>query len=232
MLYAEALLLTNYGCRLPCFWGITPGKTPWSEAQHFLEAFAQVKYHELPDEPFSVGSVLFFVSEEVSFTGLEHWYIIRDGIVESIEAPLPLGDFDAYSLSTFLETYGPPEEVWISTYSTEYKGFLPFLTILFYPQQGILAGYGPSVTYISDGKVWGCRNDITPSSFGLWSPEHTMTFEEAADQYRLQLHEEGVLFLPLSEATDMDEEGFYQTFKDPNADTCIQTPMELWPVQF
>src|SRR5688572_13990138 len=31
------LLENNAGCKLPCWWGITPGKTTWSEARQILE---------------------------------------------------------------------------------------------------------------------------------------------------------------------------------------------------
>ena len=33
------LLQTNAGCELPCWWGITPGITPWSEARTRLEGY-------------------------------------------------------------------------------------------------------------------------------------------------------------------------------------------------
>jgi hypothetical protein len=36
------LLGNNAGCRLPCFWGITPGKTTWQEASTFLESFTML----------------------------------------------------------------------------------------------------------------------------------------------------------------------------------------------
>ena len=35
----QALLQNNGGCRLPCWWGITPGQTDWNTARQFLDTF-------------------------------------------------------------------------------------------------------------------------------------------------------------------------------------------------
>lgn len=42
---------TNPSCRLPCWWGITPGKTTWIEAQAFLAPYAtRIRFRELEDK--------------------------------------------------------------------------------------------------------------------------------------------------------------------------------------
>ena len=33
------MLQTNAGCRLPCWWGITPGKTRWEEVHALLSPY-------------------------------------------------------------------------------------------------------------------------------------------------------------------------------------------------
>jgi hypothetical protein len=38
----QALIATNGGCFLPCWWGITPGVTSWDDANHFLLQFNPV----------------------------------------------------------------------------------------------------------------------------------------------------------------------------------------------
>ncbi len=38
--------------------------------------------------------------------------------------------------------------------------------------------------------------------------------------------------MPLAQATEMDIETFYQTFKNPNNTECLETPAELWPSEY
>jgi hypothetical protein len=231
-LFAEDLYKTNYGCKLPCWWGIIPGKTSWREAQQFLRQFAQVEDRDSSEKSFSVGSVLFFISKENMFSSIEDFYIIRNNIVESIETGIPYEDLDEYHLSSFLQTYGPPDEVWLSTYGEVLIGeisSLPFTIGLFYPSQGVLAIFGSAKTYISENKVLGCRNEGVPSRLGLWAPEQKMTFNEAIELFRVQT--DGILFLLLEQATDMNTETFYDTFKQSNDAACIKSPTSLWPTK-
>jgi hypothetical protein len=39
---------------------------------------------------------------------------------------------------------------------------------------------------------------------------------------------EGYLYRPLEEVAEMTVETFYQTYLDPDTETCIETPVELW----
>jgi hypothetical protein len=232
---AKALVLslfeTNAGCRLPCWWGFIPGKTDWYEARSLLEQFVRFNQLVQQDQPIFSMDILVPVPETIFHIPLQQIYKVENDIIESME--IELGHAPVERLSAFLKTYGSPGEVWISTYSTEYPpGFLPFLVVLFYPNQGILAIFGPENTWLSSSKVHGCQMDGTPSKYGLWSPEHEMTFMEAAREFRLNPDEKGFLMLPIEEATEMSVEDFYQTYKEPNSSTCIETPKELWPEKF
>jgi hypothetical protein len=174
--------------------------------------------------------ILVPVPEEISLIPLQHIYQVENGITISIE--IQMGLVPSYTLSTFLETYGPPTEIWLSTYSTEYPaGVLPFLAALFYPEHGILAIYGPQQTYLGDDIVHACQWDNPPSMFGFWAPEQNMTFLDAARHYRLNPDEPGVLFLPIEEATDLDSQSFYEVFKSPENSACLETPKDIWPGQ-
>ncbi len=62
----------------------------------------------------------------------------------------------------------------------------------------------------------------------LWFREHKMTFMEASEMFRIDdwIREES--FLPISEATGIDIETFYQSFKQATDPPCLQTPKMLW----
>jgi len=93
-----------------------------------------------------------------------------------------------------------------------------------------LADYFPEAEFYGD-VVRACGLDQPPSDFGLWSPERTMTFMEAARHFRMNPDEPGFLLLPLEEATDMDVPTFYDIFKASRSEGCLETPKALWPPQ-
>ena len=63
-------------------------------------------------------------------------------------------------------------------------------------------------------------------SLNLWSPEtQNLSFQEAKkfiDTTNLPEPK------PLIEATGIDVETFYETFRNPETDVCLETPKNLW----
>jgi hypothetical protein len=222
--YVGELFHTNKGCTLPCWWGITPGQTLWADARRFLAQFAMFNKRDETKPQFSMD-ILVPTPKDISPIWMAQYYKIKDGKVETIR--VEIGVVPEYTLSTFLATYGPPGEIWVSTYSTEFlpEGILFFFTILFYPDRGILAVYGPHDNAIVGDTVRGCRLEYPPTQFGLWSPVQKISFNEEIAELGLDM----VLFRRLEEATDMDVQTFYENYLQPNSSTCIETPRNLWP---
>ncbi len=54
----QDLLKTNAGCRLPCWWGITPGKTTWDEAEEYLKTFTTLSTAQGSNELFAIDIYL------------------------------------------------------------------------------------------------------------------------------------------------------------------------------
>jgi hypothetical protein len=217
-------------CRLPCWWGITPGETNWQEAERFLDRFSNAHAKQSPlKENTKVGFAQIKVPDYVKYSRLlEYVYIIEDGVIERVEVPL-VGEL--YNLSSFLEEYGEPGEIWISTYRTEYPaGVLPFIIYLFYPDQGILANFGPQDAFLTSNSVKGCKLDNPPFNLKLWSAEDpALSFQEIGKLFEMHLDRE--TYLPIEEATGMSVAEFYELFKKPGNPTCLVTPKELWDEQ-
>lgn len=218
----QDLLENNAGCQLPCWWGITPGKTTWAEARSFLESFALYIGE--------TGGVRVPLPASYSnATYMEQWYFINNGIVEYIRiynyslAP-------NYYLPKFLEKYGQPSEIWIRTFSQEEIAQQNFAFDLFYMDKGILLEYGtetPIEDVVVDGKLQNCLNNADSPFIYLWSPEkNNMSFQDAKQKFldTTNLPEPK----PLLEATGMDEKAFYETFKNTDTDICVETPEYLW----
>jgi hypothetical protein len=222
----ETLLEKNGNCRLPCWWGFVPGKTRWVDAYRILRPFIQIETDISPfDDSVLVASFLLRVSKRISETTLQHIYIIKNGIIEEME--VDPGEVPTYQVEKFLKSYGQPEEIYIRTYKTSYKGYLPFEVAFFYPSQGFVVMYAVNGSLAGD-KVQGClRRDSSPL-IGIWSPERKLTFVDALKLVRQYF--EDYQFLPVDVATGMDVEQFYQLAMSPN--NCIRTPAKLWTEQF
>jgi hypothetical protein len=219
----QELLENNGGCKLPCWWGITPGKTTWAEAHLFLESFAvyigKTGLVRVPlPAPYS------------NATYMDHGYSIKNGIVDIIH----IYNYNLapnYYLPKFLETYGQPSEIWIQTFSQEEINQYNFTFHLFYLDKGILVEYGDA-TSIEDAevgdKLQDCLIGLNSPFIYLWSPEkNKLSFQDAKQRFvdTRNMPEPK----PLFEATGMDVKTFYETFKNPDTDVCLGTPKNLWP---
>jgi hypothetical protein len=80
----QKLLENNGGCKLPCWWGITPGKTTWAEARQILEKTSLSIGGQELGEKFSVN-VHAYLPYPYNFANyMEHSYYIKNGIVDYI----------------------------------------------------------------------------------------------------------------------------------------------------
>jgi hypothetical protein len=67
----------------------------------------------------------------------------------------------------------------------------------------------------------------TTIRLAVWSPQLDLAYSEAAEA---TLHLRPSPYeLPLEEATGMTVTSFYETFKNPENEACLETPAELWP---
>jgi hypothetical protein len=222
---------TNNGCQLPCWWGIVPGETDWQTARAFLSQFDRDIYRspDTSDSSASYGvtiplSLDVFIEEKTELS-----LFVQDSVVEAIDTHVSIGDtppgyLDLYTLPNLLTTYGPPTEIWLSTYSKPFENNeLPFRLLLFYPQQGIMALF--SDNGVKNGQyVSGCPQRDPASYLTLWFPELAWTFEEVKNGASVY----NVDYLRLEDTTDWDIATFYETFKNPDNTTCIETEAELW----
>lgn len=220
---------TNNGCQLPCWWGITPGQTEWSIAEEFLNRFDEDIYSTSSTPGRAYYGVLIPLPTKVFG---EDWselgIVVQNGVINHIRTRVsmsntPPGYLTQYTLSTFLTTYGQPAEVWLSTYSAPYSD-LPFQVVLFYPALGIAASYGSNG--IKQGEVVSaCPQQGLVGFLSLWDPSLALTFEEVKSSAAVY----NVDFLSLEDSTEMDVTTFYETFKNPDNSTCLETPAHLWP---
>lgn len=218
------LLQTNNGCELPCWWGIIPNQSRWDEAENLLRSFSHIFSSESPT--WTVYFVRSPISKEYSELGeVRSTFATQRGIIKEIE----ISEFDekTYHLSSFLQKYGIPAQVLISTYSSDY-GLPPnqvSLSVnLYYPEKGINALYGTYAT-VKDAQISGCL-EKSPRLF-LWSPSEN----NRSIDYILGWDKSQTPYMDIQDAINLDVRGFYEKYKNPENAPCLQTPAGLWPGQ-
>jgi hypothetical protein len=221
------LLNNNAYCRLPCWWGITPGLSSWSEAAQILDPIIGPGEH-LRDE---WG---YYSSDDENQIRIWQHYFLTDDIVRVIEITFPNAYY--FSLPEVLAEYGPPSEVYIRTFSNEHQGITPFYLLLFYPDQGILVRYESNDAMLTGATVQMCFGQEPAWGLVLWSPSEERTYQEVAEiAHTVGLGGSGDDFFPLfsiEESMGMDVQEFYEKFKDSSGNPCLETPSEKWPGQF
>jgi hypothetical protein len=211
-------------CRLPCWWGITPGVTTWEETLTNLKN----KKSQMIETEEHYNATESKLPNELGYV----WVYRRDdGKVNWIDiSSKPLGGIQYYDLLT---EYGQPSDIYLFTYHNFQTrppwlglGERPAYVILYYADKGILANYE------FFGKVDDAQNVITvcptPTSQELeLSPEGTnLSFDE------IKSFVMGISDFPMlniEDSSNINNHDFYTKYKNKNDAGCFETPASLWP---
>lgn len=226
----QDILQNNANCRLPCWWGFTPGKTSWQDASRFLETFTTINQEEISNKNPIGDYVYVYLPLPPDKGTLNHTYVIKDNKIAEISAYVY--DWSPFLfLNNVLAEQGPPDEAFIRTFrNSDYiDGSRLYEIILFYGKLGILLEYSGGRLNTVGEKLQNCFDDMKSPFIYIWSPDTPMTSAEAINKYL------DIVNLPypiyLEKATGMDVVTFYETFEKSGNTTCLETPLELWPEQ-
>jgi hypothetical protein len=225
------LVHTNGGCSLPCFWGITPGKTSWLEANQILNKYnaeiSLVATDEVKIENdyrmVDYYDVILYSSEfpdgkYADFNVIDKYHLYTISSYHSSNDPI-------FLLSSILLNNGKPDLVFIQTYANVPSFDYPFNVILFYSGQNFAAGYRLSAKKQGNNIVW-CPYS-TPPNLWIWSDDISK-YVEPEDIMRRMVGDITPRFKPIEEVTKYSVESFYQEFRYPSRDVCIETSTTHW----
>jgi hypothetical protein len=211
--YLRDLLLNNIGCRLPCWWGITPGVTDWQTAQQFLQTFTSDISHD-DDKPDLYNETHGKIKNGYIF-GITQYYINENGKVISIIAG-PTDTDIGYKLSQLLENYGEPDEVEIYTYPYYLShGQLPLYLFIRYDKETITA------IYEYEAEIIGNEIRVCP---GFQTVGPRLILGEPQTPFDIQSYPKQ----PLITATNKSIADFHKAFVNPNSQVCLRTPKNIW----
>jgi hypothetical protein len=163
------LLTQDYHCTLPCWGGIEPGVTTWSDTKAFFEQFAEL-YSNTSAKMDYMGKSVY-----VAF------YISKNKV-----ASLGVPRFE-YPLYRLLQDYGEPDEVYFYILDVlPIDTNNPYTVYLFYREQGIVAEYNGESTKRATISVcfMDSQGQKSQTAFlSLWPKETDKTFEDVIAQY-------------------------------------------------
>jgi len=215
----------NAGCRLPCWWGIEPGKTTWETAQDVL---GPATLGVNPPERAAGGTVyeVDIQSENPEINHRHQTYTVERGVVESIEIGI-YNLFPYADLSYLFQSYGQPDEIWVETSRrTQEQDETAFFLVVFYRKLGILGLYWDPTAKIENEAVNACLDFPNPGiNMRLWAQNKETTFSEAVQSTALIVDKP---LKPLQEVSALSVESYYLNVIVNGAPPCITTPLQLW----
>lgn len=241
------LLANNGNCRLPCLWGITPGKSTYQEAKSVLTPLNSISGFGTGFGPGNGSSGLnYYVGDfdlridigfltdkndlvtSVRFIG-EAFKKLKDqpGTEKVYDWEFFTEQVSQYNLTHILSEYGRPSSVLLSTLTkpSDLSGLKFFNILLLYPDQGILVSYKTELR-VAGEYIMGCpagahiELDLHPSGQGQSFLDLLSTDWQETIRVDYQ---------PLEKVTSMSLDMFYQTFRH-ETDQCLFTPAKFWPL--
>lgn len=130
-----------------------------------------------------------------------------------------------YSLSTVLDEFRSPEQIYIKSFNVNPLGNLTHIQ-LYYPNIGVMFEYLSQTHYaLSPESNFIARICPTYSLINL------RLFDPAGDviiDSLLDFHDKASLYKEIGQVTNMSVEQFVEQYKQANCDAYIETPAEIW----
>lgn len=225
--FVIAMIMTNGGCELPCWWGITPGKTNHQAIKDFFSSqgirlFSDAQGSDLVlDMPHTER--LFEYRVHVSFDTRNETvrYIkVNSEIYRGETSERFIRDWKRYAWDQVLTRYGPPSWVGIA-FQPPMEPNAPIIygLSLIYEPLGFEISYTGPAQYDTKASVMRTCPDfnaVTAINLRLASPEDSVV--------ELLLSESRAPSLgpSLEETTEMSVQTFYETFKNANSRACLE----------
>ena len=232
------LLQTNAGCQLPCWWGVSPGKTNWAETRQILGSLGLTAERYSDRNVTNYSTRLRLAGSDIEI--LEVYYVEEHGTVwliwvasvtvrdrgRAYYEPAFVDAWRAYSPSSLVANLGEPTEVLVDiVQNTSHGGMMPFQVLLFYADQGVLVRYyGPAEPAGDRLRVClvGAHTELW-----LWSIDNPLTLSELAKAGPALPADFLGGFVPFEQIMDQSFGDFAVQTRSSGA--CFESPADLWP---
>ena len=228
--FVAAMLKTNGGCELPCWWGITPGETSHQAVRDFfslqsIQLFSGGRHYEGSERIFRIPHPerLFDYDVYIRFDA-------RDGVIRSIRVDSETfnlqrserftRDWRSYTWDQILTRYGPPSWVGIA-FQPPMEPNAPTiygLSLIYEPLGFEISYMGPAQYDPKASLMRACPdfNVVTAIGLRLVSPEDSVVELLLSESHAPSLGPS------LEETTGMSVQTFYETFRNANSRACLE----------
>lgn len=215
------LELGSDDCNLPCFWGIIPGKSDWSEARNFLLSFASYEgFAVVGEEEGKEISVYTYKFPKDGGNSIQQNYYLENGRLMLFEAETEL------SIPFVFSNYGPPADIWVRAIPpplTSQGVEVPVYIALYYPENQFAVVLAADNAKRAGATFSGCFVDKAIAI--SWSPSLDYSF----DWLPVVGEPEWETYPDLIEALGMTKEEIYSTYRNANNQSvCFSTPENIW----
>lgn len=236
--YVRESLSSNSNCKLPCWWGITPGETTWKETEELLH-YLGVRIGAVPGYG---PNTIFHGTGGFDFEGISikngFSFEETDGVIDAI-----LIDSDGYnkpeefqtlwknhSPQKILGTYGVPDRVWLNV-THAYALSRGYHLWLFYDKLGFMIRYPGAVLDAPVLHICPVMEGVVAINLSLQSPDSPLPlerFDAILEDIRLETETGKTRVLhSIQDATGMDEKEFHDNFMHEES-TCFDTSQDIW----
>jgi hypothetical protein len=247
----SSLLTDNGGCKFPCIWGITPGKTSLQDAKSLINDMGNTTISDKLDIVSTINagksgnSHITLGGFSGINSGIEYAYLEENNNIVNVtltgefrrEYNIVFGDpvintlYKTYLLSEVLKIYGNPTYIYIKPYwkdpdaprgtITEFKLFIIYL------DKGFLVEYILPREEIGEYYI-GCPTKSGYFYLLSWDPKNPVNFKDHFGKSDGIFNVDFGELQSIEEATNMNISGFTEFFTNGNNSDCIQTPKNKW----
>ena len=223
-----------FDCLLPCWGGITPGKTTWPEARQILEQmseFATVNISENINCDFGVCNGIGWslypetVAEGSFFTKLPENIVNVVNINIQNEGTEKINFLRNIQMQDVFLWYGPPPMLFFNV-ETNLAEIRFMEIVLVYPERQFVIKY-IKATELNGDRVENCGRDDRIELIILDNKEQLLSMDainNAGETRHLHLD---ARYKTLGEATGLSMNSFYEAVSTVN-NFCISTPLNIW----
>jgi len=231
----KAILITNGGCDLPCFWGISPGKTTWLEAMAlFKSLFIDISDYRHTD--WTSHFVLVKLNNHGQGIPVGSLQLVEEkGIVTIITLRVAdIKEVENYSLTEFLKKYGKPDKIGIDlnilgpfglpdhAYLLVHLAYGNTWLHLFYNQMALKNKTSDAYMY--------CPNDPAQKT---WDPNMSMIVQSKDGLNEITTLSDKIGHViddppSVEMASNITTDQFYRNVIDGNKDFCLTSPVQYW----
>jgi hypothetical protein len=219
--HMQDFMLAPPKCDLPCWWGFEPGKSTLTELHQSLSPF--MPFYEGRDPNGTLESIEIWNSSRRAGEPIVD-FILDGQTIKSIQVDSLGGAFaQGYDLTTFLKSYGRPDQVCLSL-EDYHTGSPTMLLSLAYATKGVEVSYA----YFPTEECCTVHVNLAekaPVYLTLWEPGDTASVVSCKSKFWQPWRP----FKPIDEVTDLSIDAFYGRFSRmiPGEDW-LETSSQCW----